>query len=157
MIKKWGRNGQFLTCERYPKCKATQSVEEHPSEPKVAGNIKCDLCGADMLEKVGRYGKFYGCSNYPKCKGIKPMTLGIKCPKCNEGELVSRRGGKTKRQFYGCSRYPDCDFIENSLPVLEKCPNCDNNYLVSKETKKDGKFLYCPKCKTKAVLEEVEK
>jgi len=157
MIKKWGRNGQFLTCERYPKCKATQSVEENPSEPKVAGNIKCDLCGADMLEKVGRYGKFYGCSNYPKCKGIKPMTLGIKCPKCNEGELVSRRGGKTKRQFYGCSRYPDCDFIENSLPVLEKCPNCDNNYLVSKETKKDGKFLYCPKCKTKAVIEEVEK
>ena len=157
MIKKWGRNGQFLTCERYPKCKATQSVEENPSEPKVAGNIKFDLCGADMLEKVGRYGKFYGCSNYPKCKGIKPMTLGIKCPKCNEGELVSRRGGKTKRQFYGCSRYPDCDFIENSLPVLEKCPNCDNNYLVSKETKKDGKFLYCPKCKTKAVLEEVEK
>lgn len=158
MIKKWGRNGQFLTCERYPKCKATQSVEEQPSsEPKVAGNVKCDLCGADMLEKVGRYGKFYGCSNYPKCKGIKPMTLGIKCPKCNEGELVSRRGGKTKRQFYGCSRYPECDFIENSLPILEKCPNCDNNYLVSKETKKEGKFLQCPKCKTKVVLEEVEK
>jgi DNA topoisomerase-1 len=158
MLKKWGRNGQFLTCERYPKCKATQSVDDDkPSEPKVAQNIKCDLCGADMLEKVGRYGKFYGCSNYPKCRGIKPMTLGIKCPKCNEGELIQRRGGKTKRQFYGCSRYPDCDFIENSLPILEKCPHCDNNYLVSKETKKDGKFLQCPKCKTKVVLEEVEK
>lgn len=157
MLKKWGRNGQFLTCERYPKCKATQSVEEQSTEVKVAQNVKCDLCGADMLEKVGRYGRFYGCSNYPKCKGVKPMTLGIKCPKCGEGELIQRRGGKTKRQFYGCSRYPDCDFIENSLPILEKCPGCGNNYMLSKETKKDGKFLQCPKCKTKVVLEEVEK
>jgi DNA topoisomerase-1 len=157
MLKKWGRNGQFLTCEKYPKCKATQSVDEQPSETKVAQNIKCDLCGADMLEKVGRYGRFYGCSNYPKCKGIKPMTLGIKCPKCNDGELIQRRGGKTKRQFYGCSRYPDCDFIENSLPILQKCPECDNNYLLSKETKKDGKYLQCPKCKAKVMLEEVEK
>jgi len=157
MLKKWGRNGQFLTCEKYPKCKATQSVDEQPSETKVAQNIKCDLCGADMLEKVGRYGRFYGCSNYPKCKGIKPMTLGIKCPKCNDGELIQRRGGKTKRQFYGCSKYPACDFIENSLPILQKCPECENNYLLSKETKKDGKFLQCPKCKAKVMLEEVEK
>lgn len=157
MLKKWGRNGQFLTCEKYPKCKATQSVDEPKSETKPAQNIKCDLCGADMLEKVGRYGRFYGCSNYPKCKGIKPMTLGIKCPKCNDGELIQRRGGKTKRQFYGCSKYPDCDFIENSLPILQKCPECENNYLLSKETKKDGKFLQCPKCKAKVVLEEVEK
>lgn len=157
MLKKWGRNGQFLTCERYPKCKATQSVEEKVTETKPAEKIKCDLCGADMLEKVGRYGKFYGCSNYPKCKGVKPMTLGIKCPKCNEGELIQRRGGKTKRQFYGCSRYPDCDFIENSLPVLEKCTHCDSNYLLSKETKKEGKFLQCPKCKAKVVSEKVEK
>jgi DNA topoisomerase I len=157
MLKKWGRNGQFLTCERYPKCKATQSVDEEPNETKVVQNLKCDLCGADMVEKVGRYGKFYGCSNYPKCKGIKPMTLGIKCPKCGEGELIQRRGGKTKRQFYGCSRYPDCDFIENSLPILDKCGHCGNNYLVSKETKKDGKFVQCPKCKAKVVLEEVEK
>lgn len=158
MLKKWGRNGQFLTCERYPKCKASQSIDEKPtSEPKIAGNVKCDLCGADMVEKVGRYGKFYGCSNYPKCKGVKPMTLGIKCPKCGEGELVARRGGKTKRQFYGCSRYPDCDFIENTLPVLEKCPECGNNYMLSKESKKEGKFLQCPKCKHKVVLEEVEK
>ena len=157
MLKKWGRNGQFLTCEKYPKCKATQSVDEPLSETKVVQNMKCDLCGADMLEKVGRYGRFYGCSNYPKCKGIKPMTLGIKCPKCNEGELIQRRGGKSKRQFYGCSKYPNCDFIENSLPILQKCPECDNNYLLSKETKKDGKFLQCPKCKAKVVLEEVEK
>ncbi|MFA5404815.1 MAG: type I DNA topoisomerase [Ignavibacteria bacterium] len=157
MLKKWGRNGQFLTCERYPKCKATQSVEDKPSETKVAQNVKCNLCGADMLEKVGRYGRFYGCSNYPKCKGVKPITLGIKCPKCGEGELIQRRGGKMKRQFYGCSRYPDCDFIENSLPIMEKCEQCGNNYLVSKETKKDGKYVQCPKCKTKVVLDEVEK
>lgn len=156
MLKKWGRNGQFLTCERYPKCKATQSVEEEVSESVVAENIKCDLCGADMVEKVGRYGRFYGCTNYPKCKGVKPKTLGIKCPKCGEGELIVRKGGKSKRQFYGCSRYPECDFIENSLPILEKCGHCGNNYILNKETKKDGKFTQCPKCKAKVILEKVE-
>jgi DNA topoisomerase I len=157
MLKKWGRNGQFLTCERYPKCKATQSVEADEVETVVAENIKCDLCGADMVEKVGRYGRFYGCTNYPKCRGVKPKTLGIKCPKCGVGELIVRKGGKSKRQFYGCSRYPECDFIENSLPILDKCGHCGNNYLVNKETKKDGKFTQCPKCKAKVVLEKVEK
>ncbi|TRZ66368.1 type I DNA topoisomerase [bacterium] len=156
MLKKWGRNGQFLTCQRYPKCKATMSVDETVSDKKTVLGIKCDKCGADMLEKVGRYGKFYGCSNYPKCDGIKPVTLGIKCPKCNEGEVLTRRGGKRFRMFYGCTRYPDCNFIENSKPIIKNCDSCGNNYLVEKETKKDGKFLYCTKCKAKIILEEVE-
>ena len=153
MLKKWGRNGQFLTCERYPKCKATLSVEENIIENKPAMGIKCDLCGADMLEKVGKFGRFYGCSNYPKCKGVKPITLGIKCPKCKEGEILQRRSGKSKRIFYGCTRYPDCDFLVNFEPVIQTCTNCNNEYLLKKETKKDGKFLECPQCKTKFELE----
>jgi len=154
MLKKWGRNGQFYTCERYPKCKATMSVvteeHQHNEVSNTNGEIpKCDLCGADMVLRIGRYGKFYGCTNYPKCKGVKPFTLGITCPKCGKGEIVQRKAGKTKRNFYGCSRYPECDFLENSLPVLEPCEKCGNNYLLLKENKNEGKFLVCPKCEAK--------
>ena len=158
MVKKWGRNGQFMACERYPTCKASMPLEEEHAEHKeLAKGVTCDLCGADMVVKVGRYGKFYGCSNYPKCKGIKPITLGIKCPKCNEGEILERRGGKAKRLFYGCTRYPDCDFISNYKPVIQNCESCESNYLVKKTTKKDGDFLECPNCKAKyEIKEEVE-
>ena len=147
-----------MACERYPTCKASMPLEEEHAEHKeLAKGVTCDLCGADMVVKVGRYGKFYGCSNYPKCKGIKPITLGIKCPKCNEGEILERRGGKAKRLFYGCTRYPDCDFISNYKPVIQNCESCESNYLVKKTTKKDGDFLECPNCKAKyEIKEEVE-
>lgn len=158
MLKKWGKNGLFLTCERYPKCKATASADEDEENlPQPAEGIKCDLCGADMLLKVGRYGKFYGCSNYPKCNGIKPLTLGIKCPKCNEGEILPRVGVKRKKTFYGCTRYPDCDFISNFEPVIQECSKCKNNYLEKKKDKEGNLFLQCPDCKEKFELkEEVE-
>lgn len=157
MVKKWGRNGQFMACERYPSCKASMPLEdEHEEHKELAKGVTCDKCGADMVVKVGRYGKFYGCSNYPKCNGIKPITLGIKCPKCKEGEILERRGGKAKRLFYGCTKYPDCDFISNYKPVIQNCEQCDSNYLVKKHTKKDGDFMECPNCKAKYEIKETE-
>jgi DNA topoisomerase-1 len=106
-----------------------------------------------MQIKIGRYGKFFGCTNYPKCKGVKPVTLGIKCPKCDDGEIVQRRGGKRKSLFYGCTKYPNCDFLTNAEPVIQTCSKCNNKYLVKKSTKKDGDFLQCPECKEKYELE----
>lgn len=155
MVRKWGRNGEFMACEKYPKCKCSMPLpEEQQENQQLAEGVKCDKCGADMLVKVGKFGKFYGCSNYPKCNGIKPITLGIKCPKCGKGEILQRRGGKAKRIFYGCTNYPECDFITNYLPVIENCKECGNNYLVKKSTKKDGDFLECPQCKAKYPIKE---
>lgn len=73
----------------------------------------CEKCGKKMLIKFGRFGKFMACSGFPECKNAKPMpkkTLGIKCPKCEKGEIIEKRTRKTKRIFYGCSLYPECDF-----------------------------------------------
>jgi len=154
MIKKWSRNGQFLSCERFPKCKGALPIEPpNAKEVEVAKGIKCDKCGADMQIKVGRYGKFYGCTNYPKCDGIKPVTLGIPCPKCKKGEILVRKA-KRGRHFYGCTSYPDCDFITNFPPVIQNCTNCDSNYLLKKSNRNDGDFLECPQCKTKFDLKE---
>ncbi len=149
MEKKWSRNGQFLSCERFPKCKgALPLVQPSEKDLEMVKGVICDKCGAQMQIKVGRYGKFYGCTNYPKCDGIKPITLGITCPKCKEGEILQRKS-KGGRFFYGCTKYPDCDFITNTMPVIQDCKNCGNTYLVKKSTKKDGDFLECPQCKTR--------
>lgn len=148
MLRKWGRNGLFLTCERYPKCKASMNDEDANSVQEKAEGVICDKCGAAMILRVGRFGKFYGCSNYPKCDGTKPYTLGIKCPKCNEGE-ISPKMTKNKRVFYGCTKYPDCNFITNYEPVIKECKKCGNNYLEKKKDKEGNYYLQCPSCKTK--------
>ncbi len=101
-----------------------------------------------MVVKGGRFGTFLGCSNYPTCKNTKPITTGIKCPKCNEGSLVERKTKKGKRTFYGCSKYPACDFASWDKPLNEPCPSCGNPYLVEKTSQTKGTQIVCPSCKT---------
>jgi DNA topoisomerase I len=143
MALKRGRFGAFLACTGYPDCKTTRRLVEgtriahEPDEPL---EEKCALCGNHLIKKSGRFGQFIGCSGYPKCKYTRPITMGIKCPKCNEGEFVRRgsagKGGRGRpRVFYGCSRYPDCDFTTPHMPVAEPCPKCGAPFIVEKKTK----------------------
>jgi DNA topoisomerase-1 len=94
----------------------------------------------------GKFGRFIGCEKYPDCDYIKNITLGITCPKCNQGEVVERKT-KKRKSFYGCSRYPDCDFISWYKPVNQVCPNCGSNYIEERYSVKKGKYLKCPNCK----------
>jgi len=143
MAIKRGRFGPFMACTGYPDCKTTRRLVEgtrkarQPDEPL---DEKCTLCGKGLVKKHGRFGEFIGCSGYPKCKYTRPITMGIKCPKCNEGEFVRRgsagKGGRGRpRVFYGCSRYPDCDFTTPHMPIPEPCPKCGAPFIVEKRTK----------------------
>lgn len=153
MLIKWGRNGRFLSCSNYPKCKNAQPLPgEQEEHQEIAEGKLCDICGSQMLVKTSKYGKFLGCSRYPDCKNIQPITLGIKCPKCNKGEILERRSTKSKKTFYGCTNYPECDFISNSKPKLTECPICGNNYMLEKYSKKSGEYLQCPVCKHKTEI-----
>ncbi len=150
MVIRWGRNGKFMACSAFPKCKNTKPLNE-PEEPETTDEI-CDKCGSPMVIKRGRFGKFLACSNYPACKNTKPLSTGIKCPKegC-DGDIIERRS-KKGRVFYGCSRYPKCDFVSWDKPVNRPCLECGNNYLVEKYTKAKGSFLRCPVCKHETAL-----
>ena len=80
----------------------------------------CEKCGKPMVVKLGRFGKFLACSGFPECRSTKtlrsePETIGMKCPKCIEGDVVVKRT-RRKKIFYGCSRYPDCDFASWTDP-----------------------------------------
>jgi DNA topoisomerase-1 len=155
MMIKWGRNGRFLSCTKYPKCKNAQPLPgEQQEHEELAEGKFCSICGKPMVVKSSRFGKFLGCTGYPECRNIMPITLGIKCPKCKEGELLERTAQKSRKKFYGCTRYPDCDFISNSKPRETKCEMCGNSYMLEKYSKKRGNYLECPECKHKIILEE---
>lgn len=91
-------------------------------------DLDCPKCGKKLLIREGRYGRFYGCSDYPACDYTKPIlkTVGIKCPKCGEGDVVERKSKKF-RTFYGCSQFPNCDYVSWYEPTGEKCEICGEN------------------------------
>src|ERR1700678_1478888 len=150
MAIKRGRFGVFLACTGYPDCKTTLrlvSGTRAARQPDVRLDEKCPLDEGQLLRRQGRFGDFIGCENYPKCKYTRPITLGIKCPKCGEGEFVRRGTAKGRgrgRIFYGCSRYPDCDYTSPHEPLNEPCPKCGAPFIVEKRTKA-GNFRSCVK------------
>ncbi|EMS6534121.1 type I DNA topoisomerase [Campylobacter upsaliensis] len=141
-----------------------QKIEEGKSTIKSQKTFtkleeKCPECGGELAVRKGRYGEFIACLAFPKCRYSrnlkednaekketkKPNGIGVKCPKCKDGEVVERFSRRGK--FYGCNHYPKCDFVSNYKPSEEKCEKC-GEMMVIKELKK-GTFLECVKCKIK--------
>jgi DNA topoisomerase-1 len=143
LVKKWGKNGPFLACPGYPQCRFTKSLEKAEELDR-----DCPKCGGKLLYKNGRFGRFVACQNYPECKFTEAVTLGIKCPEegCG-GDIVEKRTRRGKI-FYGCSNYPTCTYASWDKPTVQRCPNCSGSYLVEKESKKKGRYLKCPACKS---------
>ena len=131
--------------EKNLKIKEKEIIKKDLIEEKT--EEKCPECASSLVKKIGRFGKFYACSNFPKCrytKSIEKTKLGIKCPKCSEGEIVEKKTKKGKI-FYGCSNWPNCDFALWDKPTKEKCPNCQSLIV---ETKKKQKKCSNKECST---------
>jgi DNA topoisomerase-1 len=99
MVIKQGRNGKFLACSAYPKCKNTKSLQ---SEQKVS-QTPCPKCGGKLLYKQSRRGAFWGCENYPECKFIskfEPTT--IKCSEDGCDGVLAKRTYRNK-EVYECT------------------------------------------------------
>ncbi len=158
MVVKIGRFGKFLACTNYPECKNIKSLKEFqdqtPQEPEYTGET-CEKCGAKTVFRKGRFGKFIGCEKYPDCDFIKPITTGVKCPTCKQGDIVEKVS-KKRKVFFGCSRYPDCDFVAWHRPVAQKCPNNDSEYMEKRYSAKKGEYLRCPNCSEEIILKPQE-
>jgi DNA topoisomerase I len=150
MVLKKGRFGPFLACSSYPDCKATKRLIRGEGDKLVVEALKtidekCPDCGKPLAWRRGRFGPFIACSDYPACKYIKKKEareIGLLCPDCGQGQVVERKG-RWGRSFYGCKRYPECKFTAYHRPVSEACPDCGRAYLLEKETKKEGKVIFC--------------
>jgi DNA topoisomerase-1 len=148
MIIKWGRNGEFLSCSRYPECKNAKAFEYDAESnikvvekvpPVIREDIKCDKCSAPMVIKRSRRGEFLACTRYPDCKNAKNFEYDpegnikiiekaepviredVKCEKC--GKPMAVRSGRFGK-FLGCTGYPKCRNIkgldEHGNPVDPK-------------------------------------
>lgn len=59
MVIKWGRNGKFLSCSDFPRCRNAKSLPT---------GANCPKCGGEVVQRRSKKGMiFYGCGNYPKC------------------------------------------------------------------------------------------
>ena len=156
---KWGRNGQFLACNNYPECTSSEDFKRNAEGvitiiPKEFAKDPCPTCKQKMVVKKGKYGRFLACEDYPKCDTTLPYTLDIICPDCKKGKFAEKKS-RFGKIFYGCTSYPDCKNALWDMPKKHDCPGCGYAIMCEKENKRDGKHLYCPKCKHK-VAQEVE-
>jgi DNA topoisomerase-1 len=120
-VYRFGKNGRFLSCGRYPDCKYAAPIdrEGNPQEPEQT-DIACPLCGKPLIKRTGRFGPFLSCSDYPDCKGIvnldkkghvkhpspPPLLTDIDCPKCEDGKMNLRRG--KRGPWLSCAKFPKC-------------------------------------------------
>ncbi len=127
MIIKLGKNGKFLSCERFPDCMGGRTIDGEELEgPKDTGEI-CPECGkGNLMERDGRFGRFIACSRYPKCKFIKndpkaeeKAKTGVTCTDCSDGIMMERRG--RFGLFYSCSNYPKCKNAIKAKPTGNLC------------------------------------
>ncbi|MDD3643438.1 MAG: type I DNA topoisomerase, partial [Candidatus Krumholzibacteria bacterium] len=75
LVRKWSRNGPFLACPGFPKCRYSRSLEEEETIDRT-----CPECGGALIYKNGRFGRFIACSGYPECRYTEAVSLGIPCP-----------------------------------------------------------------------------
>jgi DNA topoisomerase-1 len=141
MVLKRGRFGQFMACTGYPDCKTTRRLDQGKKVPDIPLDEPCPKCGRNLMIRHGRFGEFTACSGYPECKFVKQNFIGVKCPLCEDGELVEKKARKGNT-FFGCSNYPKCKFTSAHKPLAEKCPVCGGEYLVEKMLKA-GSVIAC--------------
>ena len=123
LVYRLGKNGKFLSCSAYPRCKFACPCDRDGKIVEQNSEFKCHVCDKPMVYRMGRFGRFLGCSDYPSCKTIlrldkegkvippkpPPEPTGVKCYKCKDGQLVVRQS--KKGPFLGCNRFPRCRTI----------------------------------------------
>ncbi len=125
LVYRFGKNGRFLSCSRYPDCTYASPVDRE-GKPRPAAettDVACVKCGSPMTSRTGRFGPFLGCSRYADkanpCDGIlnvdrngkvtapspPPLVTDLPCPTC--GSPMNLRSG-LRGPWLGCSRFPKC-------------------------------------------------
>ena len=97
MVIKIGRFGRFLACSGFPECTNTKKII------KPTGGV-CPKCGKKVLQKKSKKGKkYFGCEDNPTSDFMTWDTpVSDKCPKCNDGTTLFKKGGKLFCLKEGC-------------------------------------------------------
>ncbi len=125
LVYRFGRNGRFLSCSRYPDCDYACPVDRQ-GRPRKAEfvDVRCPKTGRPMIRRTGRFGPFIATAledgENPEGLGIilnidkqgrvtapsrPPLETDLPCPTC-ESPLNLRSG--VRGPWLGCSRFPKC-------------------------------------------------
>ncbi len=158
MLVKYSKGEPFLSCSRYPDCKATRPRDGTTRVEAIETEHICLKCGKPLMLREGRRGQFLSCSGFPGCKESynldaagNPVPSVVEtdhaCPKC--GKPMALRQG-ARGAFLGCTGYPKC---RNTMPVDDqgkpvapvvvdvKCEKCGGPMGVKQGRR--GAFLGC--------------
>ncbi len=124
LVYRFGKNGRFLSCSRYPDCDYACPCDRQ-GRPQLAEfvDVKCPKTGRPMIRKTGRFGPFLTTPleegesqdvglilnidkrGHVAAPSIPPLETDLPCPTC-EAPLNLRSG--VRGPWLGCSRFPKC-------------------------------------------------
>ncbi len=124
LVYRFGRNGRFLSCSRYPECEYAAPVDRQ-GRPRTAEyvNVRCPKTGRAMVRKTGRFGPFLATplekgesqdvgmilnidkKGHVTAPAPPPLVTDLLCEKCESP--LNLRGG-IRGPWLGCSRFPKC-------------------------------------------------
>ncbi|GJM18439.1 MAG: DNA topoisomerase 1 [Phycisphaeraceae bacterium] len=124
LVYRFGKNGRFLSCSRYPDCDWACPCDR-AGRPQAAEfvDVTCPKTGRPMIRKTGRFGPFLttiledGETNdagmilnidkkgFVTAPSLPPLETDLPCPTC-ESPLNLRSG--VRGPWLGCSRFPKC-------------------------------------------------
>lgn len=124
MVYRFGKNGRFLSCSRYPDCSHATPVDRE-GKPRTAEyvNIRCPKTGRPMVRRTGRFGPFITTlledgedpdvgmilnidkKGHVKAPSPPALLTDLECEKC--GNKLNLRDG-VRGPWLGCSTFPKC-------------------------------------------------
>ncbi len=124
LVYRFGKNGRFLSCSRYPDCDYACPVDREGRPQKAEFvDVRCPQTGRPMIRKTGRFGPFIATAredDEPTDFGMilnidkkghvvapspPPLETDLPCPTCSS-PLNLRSGARGP--WLGCSRFPKC-------------------------------------------------
>ncbi len=107
MVVRESRDGKFLACPNFPKCRNTKPYGDAVST--------CPKCGKPVYKKVSKKGKtFYSCSGYPECDFSSwDVPAPEFCPECGQTmRMIKYKNGSVR---YECTSH-ECKYRREVVP-----------------------------------------
>jgi DNA topoisomerase I len=124
LVYRFGKNGRFLSCSRYPECDFAAPVDRE-GRPRKAEyvDVRCPKTGRPMVRRTGRFGPFLATmleqgedqsvgmilnidkKGHVVAPSPPPVLTELPCEKC--GKPLNLRNG-VRGPWLGCSGFPKC-------------------------------------------------
>ena len=149
MVFRWGRNGRFLACSKYPECKNTQNVNGNGGANGQADRSPwtspVKSAASPWSSRKAVSGSSSAARDTRNARARRPSRPVSPAPKRAAREASRQKRTKKGKSFYGCSKYPACKYAIWDRPIAEECPQCGSKFLVEKYNRKTGRMKACPK------------